>query len=42
MILTLTAGYDRYDYGPPRHREDRDYDYRDPRDKERERYYEDR
>jgi len=35
-------GYDRYDYGPPRHRDDRYYDYRDPRDKERERYYEDR
>lgn len=39
----MIAGYDRYDYGPPRHREERYYDYhRDPRDKERERYYEDR
>jgi len=39
-------GYDKYDrdhYGPPRHRDDRYYDYhRDPRDRDRDRYYEDR
>merc|ERR1719412_3559208 len=36
-------GYDKYDYGPPRHRDERYYDHhRDPRDRdrERERYYE--
>ena len=42
----IRAGYDKYDrdhYGPPRHRDDRYYDYhRDPRDRDRDRYYEDR
>lgn len=38
-------GYDKYErdyYGPPRHRDERYYEYRDPRDRERDRYYEDR
>ena len=45
ICVLYAAGYDKYDYGPPRHRDERYYDHhRDPRDRdrerERERYYE--